>query len=215
MLNSKNYLKAGNPTTPVSELRALLRDNNSRVRQRLACNPNTPADVLEALASDHDLEVRIHLARNPLAPGDLIKQLACDENIYVRFGVAACNEVPQEILEVLSLDDNPYVAHQAIRTLEGIQLEEALAEIGWEYVHGETQRLGEMLVLAELLSEEQVREFLRHSAEANMPLGRTLVQSRVIPRNTVVVALDLQLLIRRDAMEPGVAISVLQKKGRL
>jgi hypothetical protein len=129
--------------------------------------------------------------------------------------VAACNEVPGEILEVLSLDDNPYVAHQAIRTLEGIALEEALAEIGWEYVHGETERLGEMLVLAELLSEEQVREFLRHSLESNTPLGRTLVQSRVIPRNTVVIALDLQLLVRRDAMEPHVAINVLQKKGRL
>lgn len=215
MLNSQNYLKAGNPTTPVTELRELLRDNSSRVRQRLACNPNTPADVLEQLSADEDLEVRIHVARNPAAPPAVLNKLAYDENIYVRFGVAACAEVERDTLELLAADDNPYVAHQAARTLEGIDLEEALAEIGWEYMHGETERLGELLVYAKLLSEEQVREFLRHSIESNTPLGRTLVQSRAIPRNTVVVALDLQLLIRRDAMEPDVAISVLQKKGRL
>jgi len=215
MSNSKNYIKAGNPTTPVSELRMLLRDNSARVRQRLACNPNTPLDVLAELSRDEDLEVRIHVARNPQIPVELLKQLATDENIYVRFGVAACAEAQRETLEQLARDDNPYVAHQAIRTLEGIALEEALKEIGWEYVHGETQRLGELLVLAKLLSEEQVREFLRHSVESSTPLGRTLVQSRAIPRNTVVIALDLQLLIRRDAMEPEVAISVLQKKGRL
>lgn len=215
MSDPKNYLKAGNPTTPVSELRALLGDNNSRVRQRLACNPATPFDALEALAMDADLDVRVHVARNPAASSALRKQLANDENIYVRFGVAACAEVQRETLEILARDENPYVAHQAVRTLEGIALEEALAEISWEYVPGETERLGELLVKAKILSEDQVREFLRLSAESKIPLGKTLVQSRAIPRNTVVIALDLQLLIRRDAMEPDVAISVLQKRGHL
>jgi HEAT repeat protein len=162
MVVHENYLKAGNPETPVDELRGLLAEQNSSIRRRLAENPGTPNDVLLKLAEDEDSEVRIAVAENPHTPLNVQEKLIVDDDVQVRFAISGLYGFPPELLERLAEDDeNPYVRDHASRTLEGIFLEQALISTGFVSKAGETDKLGEILVEAGILKPENVTELLR------------------------------------------------------
>lgn len=193
----ENYLKAGNPETPVTELRKLFSDRDHKIRRRLAENPGTPEDLLRDLSSDDNPEVRIAVAENPQVLREILEQLVRDESVYVRFALAGQYTLPLELLEYLANDDdNPYVRDHASRTLEGLFLEKSLAEAKFVQVAGETEKLGELLVEAGIINKDNVDELLRISREREIPLGRAIVQTRALPRNKVVAALKAQEKIR-------------------
>lgn len=193
----ENYLKAGNPETPVTELRKLFAERDHKVRRRLAENPVTPPDLLQDLSSDENPEVRIAVAENPQTVRHVLERLVHDESVYVRFALSGQYSLPMDLLEWLAEEDeNPYVRDHASRTLEGLFLERALNEAGFVHVQGEKEKLGEILVEAGVLTNDHVEELLRIAREREIPLGRALVQTRALPRSVVVVALKAQQKMR-------------------
>jgi len=212
-----NYIKAGNPETPLDELRILLGDRSASVRRRLAENPRTPEDVLLKLAQDEDPEVRCAVAEQHLAPRMVLERLVNDENVQVRYAVAGQYTLPLDLLEKLSTsDDNPYVRDHARRTLEGIFLEQALRDAGFVERPGAEEKLGALLSAAGVLTEEQLQELLRISREREMPLGRALVESRGVKRSVVVAALKAQDAVREGQLSHEEAVwSIKHVLGRL
>ena len=212
-----NYLKAGNPDTPIAELRSLLVDTDASVRRRLAENPRTPEDVLIKLASDSDADVRCALAEHEHAPRMVLDKLVNDENVQVRYAVAGQYTLPLDLLELLSAsDENPYVRDHARRTLEGIFLEQGLRDAGFTPRPGQKEKLGDLLTAAGVLSEEQLLELLRIAKEREIPLGHALVESRSVARSVVVAALKAQDAVREGHLSHQEAIwSVKHIWGRL
>lgn len=209
----ENYLKAGNPETPVTELRKLFAERDHKVRRRLAENPCTPQDMLRQLSTDDNPEVRIAVAENPQVLRDVLERLVRDESVYVRFALSGHYSLPMDLLEFLaSEDENPYVQDHASRTLEGLFLEKALADAGFVHIDGgEHDKLGELLVEAGILTNEQIGELLRIAREREIPLGRALVQTRALPRAVVVAALKTQQQMRDSEISRDQAVSGLRK----
>lgn len=80
---------------------------------------------------------------------------------------------------------------------EGVTLETALATAGVDPEVTQSQdRLGELLVASELLSEENLAEALIASAELSSPLGHSLVKMQIIRPDLVVAALTVQKQLR-------------------
>lgn len=207
----ENYLKAGNPETPVAELRKLFSDRDHKIRRRLAENPGTPEDLLRDLSSDDNPEVRIAVAENPQVLQEILEQLVKDESVYVRFALAGQYTLPLELLEYLANDDdNPYVRDHASRTLEGLFLEKSLTEANFVQVAGETEKLGELLVESGIINRDNVEELLRISREREIPLGRAIVQTRALPRHKVVAALKAQEKIREHQCTRQEAVDELR-----
>lgn len=211
MTINPNYIKAGHPDTTPDELRALSSDTDALVRRRVAENPNCPESVLRELSDDRHSEVRIAVGSNGSTPKDILQKLVQDEDLDVCLGMADDLNLPKDVLQDLADHDNPYVADQARRALEGLALEEALKESGFVREEGETAKLGELLVAAELITPEELNEFLKVGEKDQIPLGRVLVQSRTIPRSIITLALNLQTSLRRKEIHLEVAIDQLKK----
>ncbi len=80
---------------------------------------------------------------------------------------------------------------------EGVTLETALETAGVDPEVTQSQdRLGELLVASELLSEENLAEALIASAELSSPLGHSLVKMQIIRPDLVVAALTVQKQLR-------------------
>ena len=207
----ENYLKAGNPETPVAELRKLFSERDHKVRRRLAENPGTPDDLLSDLSADQNPEVRIAVAEHPQVRRTILEQLVADESVYVRFALAGQYSLPLDLLEYLANEDeNPYVCDHASRTLEGLFLEKSLNEAGFVHVPGETEKLGELLVESGVLSADHVDELLKIAREREIPLGRAIVQTRALARSIVVAALKAQVKIRDGGFPREQAIAELK-----
>ena len=197
MVVHENYIKAGNPETPVEVLRTLIDGADRSVRRRLAENPRTPEDLLLKLSDDDDPDVRCAVAENETTPRAILEHLSEDQSVQVRYALAGHYTLPKDLLERFSSwDENPYVKDHARRTLEGIFLEEALKEAGFTPRAGETDKLGDLLVDAGVLTKEHVDELLRISKERQMPLGHAIAESRCVARSVVVAALKAQRLVR-------------------
>jgi hypothetical protein len=214
MAISHNYIKAGNDNLSAAESFLLAKDDSPHVRRRLAENPLTPMEVLIRLADDADQEVRIAVGCNAATPTHVLEKLANDDSIHVRFGLAGDPNLLPSVLNVLAQDDNPYVMHQALKTLEGIALENMLQEAGFVQEPGETERLGELLVAAGLIDHKQLDHFLLIARKTERPLGRVLVQSKILPRATIVAALNCQLMIRRNRVPVQNAIEELKETAK-
>lgn len=210
-MNLDKYITSGNTEAPPEVLRSLVNDSDVAIRRRLAANPKIPMDVLIELSTDLDDEVRVAVGRNPSTPGRVLYRLYKDESSVVRFGLAAEHDIPQDIIEALAQDKDTYVARQAKRTLEGLELERALKHANFVHESGDTAKLGEILVGAELLSNEQVLEMVCSANEAETPFGRFLVLSHVLPQAVVVKTLSLQLAIRRGKIGFVEAIQELKQ----
>ena len=80
-----------------SMIRALIADDDVRVRTNLAANPSIPAETLQALAADEDASVLSAVAQNSQTPRSLLVQLA--ERANPPAGALAANpNTPAEVL---------------------------------------------------------------------------------------------------------------------
>lgn len=120
-----DYLKAGNPETPKSELALLAHNNNDKIRMRVAENNNTSPEVLQYLAQDNSTDVRLAVATNSSVPQELIYILSRDPDPSVRHGIAEDPHMPYDVLRKLADDDNPYVSCRARKTLEALDVIES------------------------------------------------------------------------------------------
>lgn len=77
-----------------------------------------------------------------------------------------------------------------------------------------TNKLGELLVDSEMLTDEQLSEALSTSAETGMPLGRVLTFKRIIPDEFLVAVLRAQRVVREGVISRNEAIEALREVKR-
>lgn len=91
-------------------------------------------------------------------------------------------------------------------------LDEALRSLGQgNRPSGGTNRLGELLIDAGGLTEDQLADCLLTSRETGMPLGRVLIFKRIITDEVLVAALRAQRYVREGVIPRHDAVDVLRK----
>ena len=116
-----------------------------------------------------------------------------------------------EILHELTRDEEPTVRERAKQTLAGLELESKLAQTGFQANSGEAARLGDLITLSGILTEEEVKDFLSVAREVGLPLGRVLAEKRAISQVLIVQLLNVQAAIRQGEMSVEEAIEVLER----
>ncbi len=74
----------------------------------------------------------------------------------------------------------------------------------------ETNKLGDLLVLAGLISNECLIESLKTSQHLNLPLGRILVLKNILKESTVEAALNAQVMLRDGIIDRKTAVAALK-----
>ncbi len=74
----------------------------------------------------------------------------------------------------------------------------------------ETNKLGDLLVLAGLITNECLIESLKTSQHLNLPLGRILVLKSILKENVVEAALSAQVLLRDGVIDRKTAVTALK-----
>lgn len=152
------------------------------------------------LSKDSDPEVRASLAANSSVPLEILEQLVNDPDVNVRLSLAEEITLPPYILQKLCEDANPYVRDKAECTLEGVNFENQLKNEGFVHQSGNMARLGELLVDAGALTEEELEESLAVARQEELPLGRVLVKDNKVEAGLVIRALKLQSLVRKGKL---------------
>lgn len=100
----------------------------------------------------------------------------------------------------------------ALRTIarENCTLDEALTKLGVKQAGQVTNKLGELLIEAGLVTNEQLEASLLHGKTSGLPLGRVLVVTGVITEQMLASVLNAQILIRDRRVDRDQAISSLR-----
>ncbi len=94
--------------------------------------------------------------------------------------------------------------------LNSLPFDEALSKIGWLNPGTSSSKLGELLVGAELTTEEQMESALRQSITTGLPMGRLLVLSGILTDALLTAALTAQILVRDAKLSKEDAIASLK-----
>jgi hypothetical protein len=80
---------------------------------------------------------------------------------------------------------------------EELSLEEALSRLGWsEGATKQTNKLGELLLTAEVINQQTLETAMRTAEATGMPLGRSLISLGLLSDEMLSAALDAQVLVR-------------------
>lgn len=110
-----------------------------------------------------------------------------------------CAVQAQSMIKDRLIDVDLAIRALAIISEEGTSLDEALKRLGWVSARKQpTARLGEILLGAELVSQEQLNDALRTSHETGLPLGRVLVLTQAVSDEILSAALTAQVLVRDE-----------------
>jgi hypothetical protein len=127
-------------------------------------------------------------------------------------------QVLQAALQAQSLYRDGLINHdESVKAMsmvseQGITLDEALSLLRW--VRDKkviTNRLGELLVEADILSEAELEGYLDRSKDSGLPLGRFLSSIGVVPESLIMAALNMQMLIRDGKVDRIAAIRALSE----
>lgn len=97
--------------------------------------------------------------------------------------------------------------------LEGQELNVALSKVGFLETQTLAYRLGDLLLAAEVISEDDLTFALLTSGEIAIPLGHALIQTGVVVPDVVAAALTAQKQIRNKSVSPEEAIASLRSAG--
>ena len=90
-------------------------------------------------------------------------------------------------------------------------IDEALYQNGWTpSVTDEVTKIGELLLQANFISEEQLEQALAQQSKTRLPLGRILVLSGVLSESLLTTAVNAQILVRDHKLEKAQAIESLK-----
>lgn len=85
----------------------------------------------------------------------------------------------------------------ALSAREGVAMESALKKLGWERKETTvTNKLGELLLAAHVVTKEQLDEALKTSFETGLPMGRIMVLTGALSDGTLTAVLNAQVMIR-------------------
>ncbi|MBX9692037.1 MAG: hypothetical protein K2Z81_06615, partial [Cyanobacteria bacterium] len=105
----------------------------------------------------------------------------------------------------------PYQAANALRTVckDGKDIYAAMAE--YQFAASNTNdRLGDMLVDAEVLSRSEIEATVKESSDSAMKVGANLMRSKLIDESTLHAALRLQTSVRLGYLSREKAIKLLR-----
>ncbi len=90
-------------------------------------------------------------------------------------------------------------------------IDEALYRCGWNpAVTDEVTQIGELLLQANFISQEQLDQALVQQVKTRLPLGRILVLSGVLSESLLTTAVNAQILVRDKKLEKFQAIEALK-----
>lgn len=142
-----------------------------------------------------------------VSPEELEEELGFARELGMPIGqvlVASGFMTKQEMLDAIQVQSlvlsgklPPDSAVDVIRKVctDGVALDTALESVGIGQEIAET-RLGELLMAAELLTEDELAKALVNSVEISSPLGHSLVQLKILRPEVVVAALNVQKQLR-------------------
>ncbi len=98
---------------------------------------------------------------------------------------------------------------------DDVTFDQALRQLGWvsKSTH-QTAKLGELVLGAELVTQDQLNEALRTSQETGLPLGRVLVLTQAMSDEMLSAALTAQVLVRDGKIAKDQAIQGLKSARR-
>ncbi len=211
MYSSGRFFNFGDSNRPPGTVYEVFRNAGPKVRRKLAESPSTPEDILLALAMDSDPTVRAGLAKNRAVPLAMLEQLASDDDVSVRLKLAEESALPPHILRRLCQDLDPQVQVQAQATFEGVTFEKQLKNEGFVRQEGNTARLGELLIVAGVVTEDTITESLGTCELEQLPLGRILVRENRVDSGIIIRALKLQSLVRNGKITLDSAVEKLAR----
>ena len=89
-------------------------------------------------------------------------------------------------------------------------LDEALQELGWKNSNVLSNKLGELIIEADFVSTDALKEGLTQASSSGFPLGRVLVSMGHLSEQLLTAALNAQILIRDGKISREQAISGLK-----
>jgi len=107
----------------------------------------------------------------------------------------------------------PEMAISALQLIAShpITFEDALRELGWEPKEDqESNKLGELLLLADIVPQMHLDTAMKTSQTTSLPLGRLLVSLGILSDEVLATALNAQLLIRSGRISREQAINGLR-----
>jgi hypothetical protein len=161
--------------------------------------------VRSQILTEGKLHQRLDLARQLGLP---LGQILIQSNDLSKEALMNCIHVQSLALEgLITLE----TAVQIVRDMhkKEVSLDEAIALAGLGDQHL-THRLGELLLAADCISEENLAWALLTSGELGVPLGHVLIQTGVVAPDIVGIALTTQRQIRMKIMSVEEAVERLQ-----
>jgi len=162
----------------------------------------TEAGVIAAEALDERLELSKTI-------GQPIGQILLQSGDLTKYQLICTVQVQSLILDG-ALTRSTGIKVIAAVCKDAADFGEALTQAGFELNHPVTCRLGELLVEAELLSQERLMQALQTSFETLLPLGQTLVRQKFLRPDVIAKALILQTKVRAGVVSRETAIEQLR-----
>ncbi len=162
----------------------------------------TEAGVIAAEA----LEERLELSKTI---GQPIGQILLQSGDLTKYQLICTVQVQSLILDC-ALSRSSGIKVIAAICLNAADFGEALTQAGFELNDPVTCRLGELLVEAQLLSQERLMQALQTSFETLLPLGQTLVRQKFLRPDVIAKALILQTKVRAGVLSRDAAIEQLR-----
>ncbi len=186
-----DYTMAGADLISIKQAVTLSRSPSAKVRRRLAANPKCPTSVLEQLSKDSDIEVRVAVGLNHSTPAPVLDRLLSDPCLTVRFHLAGNLRLGEARLKTLRLDRHKRVAQKAYASYEISMLEKQVANLRFSKKKS-APLLGQLLLLAGVLSEHELASALLLGRKQQLKLGNALLSLRLVPRSILIEALIVQ-----------------------
>lgn len=107
-------------------------------------------------------------------------------------------------------------AYKALRKVakEGVILDEALGSLDVAIEDVKVNKLGELLLAANFVSEEELKEALDGSSSTGLPFGRMLVLNGVLSEAQLAATLNAQILVRDKKITKDQAVEGLKQARR-
>ncbi len=165
---------------------------------------------LFVMAGIFNEEVVLDVLEVCLLDQKMIGQVLTDRNIVTPKVLDAALKL-QDSVDARAL--TPLTAGEALRRVfsRNISVERAMAEMGLlRSPSSERLRLGEFLVIAGAISQEQLQEAVKLSVMNNALIGRMLQINHAIDQRTLHNALRCQFMLREALLTEEQAVSLLQ-----
>lgn len=158
------------------------------------------------LVTTHDIsEVMVISKRMGVPFGRVLISSGCITEIQLRCAIDA-----QSLIRDGLVDQKTAIKALKICFTDKVVFQHALQRLNWRPQAAETNRIGELLVEAGVVTVPQLDEALEACYDSGMPLGKTLAVQGVMPAQCLPVIMHVQEQIRQSKMSRQDAIQELR-----